>query len=257
MNLLEAAARLRAAGCVFAEDEARLILDSSTDDTEVETRLRRRIAGEPLETILGWVAFAGRRLVVAQGVFVPRRRTQLLVELARARASGSAVLVELCCGVAPVAATVDAGEVHASDLSAVALECARLNAPHAELHQGDLYDALPASLRGRVDVLAANAPYVPTDAIALMPPEARDHEPTVTLDGGPDGVDLHRRIAAGAREWLAPGGVLLIETSPAQGLLTTGAMSSAGLDAHVVQDEEIGGCVAVGEMTSHPPATGA
>ena len=90
----------------------------------------------------------------------------------------------------------------------------------AALHLGDLYDALPVALRGRVDVLAANAPYVPTDRIALMPPEARDHEPRLALDGGVDGVDLHRRIAAGAAEWLAPGGVLLIETSPAQAPLT-------------------------------------
>lgn len=156
------------------------------------------------------------------------------------------MLLELCCGVAPVAAVVAAGETHASDVSEAALACARLNAPHAVLHRGDLYDALPASLRGRVDVLAANAPYVPTAKIALMPPEARDHEPTLTLDGGLDGVDLHRRIAATAGEWLAPGGVLLIETSPPQASLTTAVMTAAGLRADVVQDEQIGGCVAVG-----------
>jgi release factor glutamine methyltransferase len=95
-------------------------------------------------------------------------------------------------------------------------------------------------------VLAANAPYVPTDRIALMPPEARDHEPARALDGGPDGVDLHRRIAAGAPAWLAPGGVLLVETSPAQAPLTTAAMRDAGLSARVETDDGLGGCVAVG-----------
>ena len=57
--------------------------------------------------------------------------------------------------------------------------------------------ALPAGLRGRVDLLLVNAPYVPTAAIALMPPEARLHEPRTALDGGPDGLHLHRRVAAG------------------------------------------------------------
>ena len=98
----------------------------------------------------------------------------------------------------------------------MALACARTNVPAATAHLGDLYDALPGRLRGRIDVLAANAPYVPTDRIADMPPEARDHEPRAALDGGADGVDLHRRIAAGAPDWLAPGGVLLVETSPGQ-----------------------------------------
>jgi release factor glutamine methyltransferase len=149
-----------------------------------------------------------------------------------------------------VAAVVPAGDVHASDVDPVALECARRNVPHGSIHLSDLYDALPDALRGRVDVLVANAPYVPTDRIALMPPEARDHEPTAALDGGADGVDLHRRIAAGAPAWLAPGGVLLVETSPSQAALTTAAMRGAGLDTSVERDEELGGCVAVGVRRS-------
>ncbi len=131
-----------------------------------------------LETVLGWVEFAGRRLVVAPGVFVPRRRTELLARVAASYAGPRSILLELCCGVAPVAAVVAAGEVHASDVDPVALGCARRNVPHGHVHLSDLYDALPGVLRGRVDVLVANAPYVPTDRIALMPPEARDHEPT-------------------------------------------------------------------------------
>jgi release factor glutamine methyltransferase len=242
--------RLRAAGCVWAEDEAALLEAAATDtDDALETLVARRVAGEPLETVLGWVEFLGRRLVVASGVFVPRRRTELLArtaiaEVARRRAP---VVVEMCCGVAPVAGSVeDAGELHVADLDATALACARLNAPSAAVHEGDLYDALPGGLRGRVDVLVANAPYVPTGRIADMPPEARDHEPRVALDGGPDGIDLHRRLAAGAGAWLAPGGVLLIETGPSQAGATTAAMAAAGLTTRVVEDDEIGGCVAVG-----------
>ena len=157
----------------------------------------------------------------------------------------------MCCGVAPLAAALGAAgdravELHVADVSEVALVCARLNAPTATAHLGDLYEALPTDLRGRVDVLAANAPYVPTDRIADMPPEARDHEPRAALDGGADGVDLHRRLAADAARWLAPGGVLLVETSPSQAALTAAAMRAGGLVADVEVDEEIGGCVAVG-----------
>ncbi|WP_107765918.1 putative protein N(5)-glutamine methyltransferase [Nocardioides terrigena] len=244
--------RLRGAGCVFAEDEARLLVRTGATGEQLEALVLRRVAGEPLETVLGWVEFAGRRLVVAPGVFVPRRRTELLARVAASYARPRSVLLELCCGVAPVAAVVAAGEVHASDVDPVALGCARRNVPHGHVHLSDLYDALPGVLRGRVDVLVANAPYVPTDRIALMPPEARDHEPTAALDGGPDGVDLHRRIAAGAPDWLAPGGVLLVETSAAQAILTTKAMREAGLEPRVEHDDDLEGCVAVGVRPGEP-----
>ncbi|WP_416952620.1 putative protein N(5)-glutamine methyltransferase [Nocardioides sp. T5] len=249
----QVAARLRAAGCVWAEDEAALLEDAAHSVAELERLLARRVAGEPLETVLGWVEFLGRRLVVTPGVFVPRRRTELLARLAGDRADaapagGRPVVVEMCCGVAPVAASVEGtdAEVHACDVSATALACARSNAPSAALHRGDLYDALPGHLVGRVAVLAANAPYVPTARVADMPPEARDHEPRVALDGGADGVALHRRLAADAVRWLAPGGALLVETSPAQAGLTTGAMAAAGLATSVETDDEVGGCVAIG-----------
>ena len=247
-------ARLRAAGCVWAEDEAALLEGAATSPGELDGLVARRVAGEPLETVLGWVDFLGRRLAVAPGVFVPRRRTELLARLAVRRAQvapprdGVPVVVEMCCGVAPVAASLEGtrAEVHGSDVSATAIGCARSNAPSAELHLGDLYDALPARLLGRVAVLAANAPYVPTGRVADMPREARDHEPWAALDGGPDGVDLHRRLAADAARWLAPGGALLIETSPAQAGLTTGAMAATGLLPEVETDDELGACVAVG-----------
>ena len=96
--------------------------------------------------------------------------------------------------------------------------------------EGDLYDALPADLRGRIDVVAVNAPYVPTDAIATMPPEARDHEPRVALDGGADGLDLHRRVLAEAGPWLAPGGAVVIETSRSQAAGTVAPLHDAGFE---------------------------
>lgn len=258
-------ARLRDAGCVWAEAEATLLLEAAAGPAALESLVARRVAGEPLELVLGWVDFLGRRLRVGPGVFVPRRRTELLARTALAEAAARTqpgrspvAVVEMCCGVAPVAACLPAGvEVHAADVSAVALDWARTNAPRAALHEGDLYDALPRELRGRVDVLVANAPYVPTDRIAHMPPEARDHEPAAALDGGDDGVDLHRRLAAAAPEWLAPGGVLLVETGRSQTGLTKGAMAAAGLATRVVEDPTVGGCVVVGVSSSSQGRGGA
>ena len=223
-----------------------MLVGSGRGGTALEVLVLRRVGGEPLETVLGWAEFAGRRLTVRPGVFVPRRRTELLARTAAAHCGPGSVLLELCCGVGPVAATVAAGEIHLGDLDPAALACARLNVPSGHTHLSDLYADLPADLRGRIDVVAANAPYVPTDRIELMPTEAREHEQPLALDGGLDGVDLQRRIAAEAPVWLAPGGVLLIETSPAQVSLTEQAMRAAGLSTEVLIDEDIGGCVVRG-----------
>ncbi|SCX39568.1 release factor glutamine methyltransferase [Klenkia marina] len=236
-------ARLRAAGCVFAEEEAALLL---ADGRDLDGLVARRVAGEPLEQVLGWVGFCGLRVLLDPGVFVPRQRTALLVE--QAVALGGRVVVDLCCGAGAVGLAVAAGlgdvELVAADLDPAAVACARRNGVGAVV--GDLYDALPSGLRGRVDLLCVNAPYVPTDAIDAMPPEARDHEPAVALDGGPDGLDLHRRVAAGARDWLAPGGSLLLETSRRQVDGTVAAVEGGGLRARVVADDDRGAVVVVG-----------
>ncbi|GAA1476700.1 hypothetical protein GCM10009623_11460 [Nocardioides aestuarii] len=139
---------------------------------------------------------------------------------------------------AAVAARLPASEVWASDVDPVAVACARRNLDADRVVEGDLYDGLPPDLHGSFDVVVVNAPYVPTDAISSMPPEARDHEPLHALDGGPDGVDLHRRVAAGVGGWLRPGGRLVIETSRGQSALTVAACEAAGLAAYVVRDEE-------------------
>jgi release factor glutamine methyltransferase len=244
--------RLRTAGCVFAEDEARLLLDAVRTPAELTSLIDRRVAGEPLEHLLGWVEFYGLRIEVDPGVFVPRRRTEFLVRQAVARGARGAVVVDLCCGSGAVgvavATALRAVELHSADVDPVAVACARRNlaAVGGRVHEGDLFDALPAALRGRVDVLVANVPYVPTDAIAQMPPEARDHEPPVALDGGPDGLDVARRLIAGAPVWLAAGGSVLFETGEGQAPAAVAAAVSAGLAPSVVTDDELGGTVVVG-----------
>ena len=90
-------ARLRAAGCVFAEEEARLLLAEAQSPAGLEALVRRRVAGEPLEHLLGWAEFCGLRIMVTPGVFVPRRRSELLVHEAATLAPSRAVVVDLCC----------------------------------------------------------------------------------------------------------------------------------------------------------------
>lgn len=237
-------ARLRAAGCVFAEDEA-AVLAGAASGAELARLVERRAAGEPLEQVVGWAEFCGRRIAVEPTVFVPRRRTGLLVHEARRRAPSARVVVDLCCGSGALAAVLadrlSAAEVHAADLDPAAVRCARRNLAADRVHEGDLFAALPPGLAGRIDLLVANAPYVPSDAIAFMPPEARDHEARVALDGGRDGLDLHRRITAGAGAWLAPGGWLLVETSEEQAERTAGLAAAGGLRPEIVRCAELDG----------------
>ncbi|GIH67183.1 putative protein N(5)-glutamine methyltransferase [Microbispora siamensis] len=247
-------ARLRAAGCVFAEDEARLLASAARTPAELDDMVDRRAAGLPLEHVLGWAEFCGLRLAVDPGVFVPRPRTELLVRQAAALARPGAVVVDLCCGSgamgAALAAAVGPVELHAVDVDPAAVRCARRNlaAAGGRVYEGDLYAALPAALRGRVDVLVASPPYVPTGAIGLLPPEARVHEPQVALDGGADGLDVVRRVVAGAGGWLAPGGHLLVETSEGQARETTDAVARAGLAARLTHDEELDATTVIGTM---------
>ena len=245
---------LRAAGCVFAEDEARLLTGSAGTPGELAAMLARRVAGEPLEHVVGWVGFAGRRYLVGPGVFVPRQRSELLVRTAVAGSSGPATILDLCCGCgalgAATAAALPGARLFAADVDPVAVAFARRNVEPlgGRAYTGDLFAPLPARLRGTVTILLANVPYVPTDAVALMPPEARDHEPRFALDGGPDGLGPLRRVAASAGDWLARGGVLLTETSEAQAPAAVSILSGAGLTATVVADDDLGATAVVARL---------
>lgn len=246
-------ARLRAAGCVFAEDEARLLTGAARTEAELAGLVERRVVGVPLEHLVGWAEFRGLRVAVEPGVFVPRRRTEFVVELALAALpSTESVVVDLCCGSgaigAALATELPRAELHAVDIEPAAVRCARRNlaALGGRVYKGDLFRALPTGLRGRVDAVVANVPYVPSSAIASMPPEARLHEPTVALDGGPDGLDVLRRVAAGAVDWLAPGGRLFVETSEHQAATAAEVFAAAGLLPRLERSEELGATVVIG-----------
>jgi release factor glutamine methyltransferase len=248
--------RLRAAGCVFAEDEARLLIDAARTPDELDDMVARRASGLPLEQVVGWAEFCGLRIAVTPGVFVPRWRTEFLVAQAVALARTADTIVDLCCGAAAIGIAVthptERAELHAADIDPAAVSCARQNAAaflglRGHVYQGDLYEPLPRELRGRVAVLVANVPYVPTSEIGLLPPEARTHEPLTALDGGPDGLDVLRRVAAGAPAWLAPGGHLLIETSERQAPAAQAAFAAAGLDPQVASSDDLGTTVIIGK----------
>ena len=256
--------RLRAAGCVFAEDEAQLLMAGAATLADLSAMVDRRAAGEPLEHVLGWAEFCGLRIAVDPGVFVPRRRTEFLVSqavtLARkaAAAQPRTVVVDLCCGSGALgvalATALGQVELYAADLDPVAVRCARRNvaAVGGQVVQGDLFQPLPATLRGRAGILLANAPYVPTEEVALLPPEARLHEPQLSLDGGADGLGILRRVAQDAPLWLAPGGHLLSETSERQAPGLTEAMAQAGLTTRVARSDELNATVIIGTRGGAP-----
>ncbi|MFD5746923.1 putative protein N(5)-glutamine methyltransferase [Streptomyces sp. NPDC127033] len=246
-------ARLRAAGCVFAEDEARLLVSAARTAEELAAMVARRADGLPLEHVLGWAEFHGLRIAVDPGVFVPRRRTEFLVDRAAALAPPGAVVVDLCCGSgalgAALAAALDGAELYAADIDPAAVRCARRNVPAgARVYEGDLYAPLPAALRGRVDILLANVPYVPTEEVGLLPPEARIHEARGALDGGADGLDVLRRVTAGAPGWLAPGGSLLVETSERQAAGAAATFAANGLVPRVCSSDELYATVVIGTV---------
>jgi release factor glutamine methyltransferase len=242
---------------VFAEDEADLLLRTAAPH-ELEQMVRCRERGVPLEQILGWAEFGGLRIAVSPGVFVPRRRTELLLRQALMLAPAQPVIVELCCGSAALALALASNlpqvELYATDIDPAAAQCARQNLAGlpglAGVLQGDLYEPLPNSLAGRVDLLLANAPYVPTGSIRLMPPEARLYEPRVALDGGSDGLDVLRRIVGGATRWLAPNGRLLVETSRTQMSATVVAFQRHGLATRIVTSDELDATVIIGWRAS-------
>ncbi|HXH33133.1 MAG TPA: putative protein N(5)-glutamine methyltransferase [Plantibacter sp.] len=244
---------MRAAGCVFAEEEAALLLAEAHDADHVQLMLRDRISGRPLEHVLGWAEFRHLRISVDDGVFVPRRRTGLLVDAALARVRSGGAVVELCCGAAAVGTALltespEAIELWASDIDPAAIVSARRNLEPlgGRVVLGDLFDGLPDSLQHGVDIVVANAPYVPTASIELMPFEARAHEPAVALDGGTDGLDVQRRIVSAAGRWLAPQGALVIETSERQATATMDLMRAGGLSPTLLRDEELDGTAVLG-----------
>jgi release factor glutamine methyltransferase len=244
--------RLQIAGCVFAEEESQLFISEARTLENLDKMLELRVSGMPLEYILGYTKFCGLRIEVDRGVFVPRRRTEYLVDRAVASAKPGAIVVDLCCGTGAVGAAIAKAlgsiELYAVDIDPASVQCARRNvaAIGGLVLEGDLYEPLPDDLKGRVDLLVANAPYVPSQSIQLLPQEARLYEPKAALDGGEDGLDIQRRVAEEALLWLAPGGHLLVETSNRQAPQTVEIFAQNGLLPQMTTCDELDAAVVIG-----------
>lgn len=243
--------KLQEAGCVFAEDEARLLIASGATTTELSDMVELRTSGMPLEHIIGWAELCGLRIIVDKGVFVPRQRTAFLVRQAAALVRQKSVVLDLCCGsgaVGAVLAHLEQIELYATDIDPASVQCTHRNitAAGGRVYEGDLFEPLPKILKGRINVIVANAPYVPTKAIEFLPPEARIHEARIALDGGTDGLDVQRRVVATAPLWLAPGGHLLVETSERQTPQTVAIFNRCGLISRVTRSDELDATVVIG-----------
>ncbi len=213
-----------------AESRSWLLGDPEVDD-DVAARFRslvaRRRRGEPLQYIEGTVDFGPIEVVVDRRVLIPRPETEQLYEAAVAKLRGitAPIVVDLCTGSGNLALaikhTLPAARVVAADISPGAVAVAEENAVRLaldiEVVEGDLFRALPAELVGSVDLIVSNPPYVTRDECALLPEEVAHWEPGLALDGGSDGLDILRRIASEAADWLRPGGWLMCEIGERHG----------------------------------------
>lgn len=251
------ARRLAAAGIPAAQAEARWLVEhvaagcpgSTVPQDRLEVLVRRRLAGEPLQLLLGRWPFRTVELTLEPGVFVPRPETEVVAGLAIDHARGlgrPALAAEPCTGSGAITcalvAEVDGIEVVATDVEPQAVALARRNLAavrdatgavarrsRAEVHLGDLLDPLPAVVRGRLDLLVANPPYLPLADRDEMATEVVDHDPARALFGGADGHEVVDRLARAARDWLAPGGLLVVELDDRRGAEAAARARSLGL----------------------------
>jgi release factor glutamine methyltransferase len=250
---------LAAGGFVEPFAEADALLDAANAGVgSLEELLARRLAGEPLAWITGWVRFCSARVRVDPGVFVPRPQTEALARRAVALLPADGIAVDLCAGSGAIAVVLDAARpratVIATDIDPAAVACARRNGVEARL--GDLDEPLQTSLRRRVDVVTAVVPYVPTEKLHLLPRDVLAHEPRRALDGGPRGTVVLERTARAATRWLRPGGSLLLELGGDQADELSTTIAAAGLSAIRVHRDEEGRDRAIEARRPDPPSEG-
>lgn len=185
----------------------------------IDRLVERRATREPLQLLLGGTSFRGHDLLLRRGVFVPRPETELLVELALEVLPVGGVVVEPCTGSGAVACAIaaerPATRVIATDVDGAAVELAADNAARlgadVDVRRGNLMQPVPDTLRGHVDVLICNPPYLAAGDVADLPPEVADWDPVTALVAGATGHEVSDRLIALATTWLRPGGWLLLE----------------------------------------------
>ena len=229
-------------GFVAAEEEADELLECAGGDREqLKAMVERRLTGEPLAWITGTVSFCGIQVNVDPGVYVPRWHSERLARRAVARLPSKGTAIDLCTGSGAIAKLlmVERGRarVLACDLDERAVACAAANGVAA--YRGDLFAALPTALHGRVDVVVAVVPYVPTGELGLLQRDTFKFESPLAYDGGPDGTTLLRRVVNDGRRFLRPGGTLLVELGGDQVSLLHEELVRLGYDeVRVLRDDD-------------------
>jgi release factor glutamine methyltransferase len=247
----EALARLAAVGAPSPAADARWMVEAAARDVDgpvterslawFDSMLERRLAGEPLQYVLGSWSFRSLDLLVDRRVLIPRPETEVVAQVAidELRRTGGGTLVDLGTGSGAIglsiAVEVVTAEVWLTDASPDALDVARANlagigrpGQRVRVVEGDWFDALPLGLVGAVDVVVANPPYVATGD--ELPDEVRNWEPSSALLAGPDGLDDLRRIIREAPAWLARPGVLVLECAPGQTAAVAGLLEDGGFE---------------------------
>ena len=241
-SLSELTTRLSRAGFIAAEDEAsELMARAAGDDELLGSLVARRLTGEPLAWITGRVSFCDVEIRVDPGVYVPRWQSEPLALHAVDCLPAIGVAIDLCTGSGAIARTLmvnrPGAKVVASDLDERAVACAAANG--VVVYRGDLFDPLPRTLEGRVDVIVAVVPYVPTPELPLLQRDTFAFESTLSYDGGSDGTDILRRVLGESPRFLRRGGALLLELGGNQAEELDDDLARLGYeDVRVLSDED-------------------
>lgn len=216
----------------------------ASSEHPLEELIARRVGGEPLQYIEGTTQFVELELIVDDRVLIPRPETENLFDIARKMVRTPEVIIDLCTGSGALALALKnefpGAAVFATDTSVEAIEVANANRMKTGLAiylaEGDLFDPLPASLLGTVDLIVANPPYVADIDFGDLPRDVQ-HEPRQALIAGPSGLEVIQRIGSGAAQWLRPGGVVVCEIGENQGV----SASSSFADLPVVVRQDLAG----------------
>ena len=229
-------------GFIAAAEEAQELLAFAAGDTTVlEGAVQRRLTGEPLAWITGRVAFCGVEVHVDPDVYVTRWLSEPLVWRAVERLPAEGTAVDLCTGCGAIAKVLQVhrprARVVATDLDPHAVRCAATNG--VEVYRGDLFESVPRDLEGRVDVVVAVVPYVPTPDLPLLQRDTFTFETPLAYDGGSDGADILRRVLRDSRSFLRPGGSILLEVGGDQADLLRDELAVLGYaDLAILTDED-------------------
>ena len=241
--------------------EVRRLIETLTEDSveadqplppavaaATDTLIRKRQAGVPLQYLEGYVDFGPVRVSVDERALIPRPETEQLWELVTrlVPASLASVIVDIGTGSGALALALahsyPQAEVIATDISPKALALARENimanrweAGRIDVREGDLFDAIPCSLRGEVDIVISNPPYVSESEWANLPAEVKA-EPYPALVAGPRGTEILERLATEVCEWLRPSGTVVVEIGEAQADEIQEAFCAGGIAARIHND---------------------